>query len=87
MVSLNSTLQLKYSNFLAIADIARIQCVSIAQCERAFSLLNCIKTKLCNRLQTKSLESIMHIALEGPTKDVDVFLVEAIALWKNSRKF
>ena len=87
MVSWNPTLQLKYSNLLAIADIARIQCVSTPQCERAFSVQNCIKTKFHNRLQTRSLESIMRIALEGPTNDVDVFLVEAIALWKNSRKF
>ena len=87
MVSWNPTLQLKYSNLLAIADIARIQCVSTAQCERAFSVQNCIKTKFRNRLQTRSLESIMRIALEGPADDVDVFLVEAIALWKNSRKF
>ena len=87
MVSWNPTLQLKYSNLLAIADIARIQCVSTTQCERAFSVQNCIKTKFRNKLQTRSLESIMRIALEGPTNDVDVFLVEAIALWKNSRKF
>ena len=87
MVSWNHTLQLKYANLRVLADIARVQCVSTAQCERAFSIQNCIKTKFRNNLQTKNLESVIRVAMEGMRVDRDSILVEAIALWKNSRKF
>ena len=87
MVSWNPTLQLKYSNLLAFANIARVQCVSTAQCERACSVQNCIKTKFCNRLQTKSLDSVIRLALEGPAGDATHVLMEAATLWKNSSKF
>ena len=62
MVSWNPTLQLKYSNLLVVEYISCVQCVSSAQCECAFSIQNCIKTKFCNWLQTKNLDlsCILH---------------------------
>jgi hypothetical protein len=88
MVSWNPTLQLQYSNLLAVADIARVQCVSTVQCEWGFSIQNCIKTKFRNRLQTKNLESVMRLALESSIwNDLDPILVEVASLWKNSTKF
>ena len=87
MVSWNHALQLKYTNLRVLADIARVQCVSIVQCERAFSIQNCIKTKFCNKLQTKNLESIIRVAIEGMCVDREFILIEAISLWMNSRKF
>ena len=87
MVSWNHTLQLKYANLRILADIARVQCVSTAQCERAFSIQNCIKTKFHNNLQSKNLESVIRLAMEGKLVNCDSILIEAIALWKNSRKF
>jgi len=87
MVSWNHTLQLKYAIFRVLANIARVQCVSIAQCDRAFSIQNCIKTKFRNNLQTKNLESMIRVAMEGTRVNCDSILIETIALWKNSRKF
>ena len=87
MMSWNHTLQLKYANLRVLADIARVQCVSTAQCERAFSIQNSIKTKFRNNLQTKNLESIIRVAIEGMCIDRSSIFVGAIVLWKNSRKF
>jgi hypothetical protein len=36
---------------------------------------------------TTSLKSVMRVALEGPTKDFDSILMDAIVLWKNATKF
>jgi hypothetical protein len=38
-------------------------------------------------LQTKNLESIVDVAIEGMCIDCGFIFIEAIALWKNSRKF
>lgn len=38
-------------------------------------------------LQTKNLKSIVHVAIEGMCINRGSILVEAIALWKNSRFF
>lgn len=43
--------------------------VSTADCERAFSTMNRIKTDLRNRLKTSTLEKLMFIALEGPERN------------------
>ena len=40
MIIWNPTLQLKYENLLVLAEIARVQCISTATCERAFSIQN-----------------------------------------------
>jgi hypothetical protein len=87
MITWNPTLQLKYENLLMLAEIARVQCISTATCERAFSIQNIIKNKFRNKLGTKNLDSLLRIALEGPTEGADVVLIEAVALWKNSTKF
>ena len=36
---------------------------------------------------TSNLDSAMQLALEGPDKDYDNIIEEAIVLWKNSSKF
>jgi len=84
-ISWSPSLQFKYPNLLILAEIAKIQCVSIAICERAFSVQNSIKSKVRNHLKTKHLESVMHIALDGPDSDsANPILLKTIVLWKNS---
>jgi hypothetical protein len=36
---------------------------------------------------TTTLESIKLVAMEGPAKDFDSILMDAIVLWKNATKF
>jgi len=79
LISWNQSLLEKYYNFHIHADIARVQCVSTAQCEYAFSIQNCIKTKTRNKLDTKHLECIMHVSIEDLCGDLDNVLIEAIA--------
>ena len=84
MISWNQSLRGKYEN---LRILARVQCVSTAQCERAFSIENRIKTKTRNKLDTKHLECIMRVSMEDLCDDLDNVLMEAIALWRNSTKF
>ena len=86
MITWNEPLQKSYANLLQLAEIARCQCVSTTTCERAFSVQNVIKTRHRNHLNTKHLESIMRLALEGPKENFDHMLVEAIELWRNLAK-
>ena len=87
MINWNQSLRGRYENLQILADIARVRCVSTAQCERAFSIQNCIKTKTLNKLDTKHLDCIMPVAMEDVRDDLDNVLMEAIALWRNSTKF
>ena len=87
MITWNHTLKVKYENLLVLAEIARVQCISTASCERAFSVQNCIKTKQRNRMLTKNLESVLRVALEGPIEDYFDIINEAIGIWKNNTKF
>ena len=87
MITWNEPLQKSYANFLQLAEIARCQCINTTTCEKAFSVQNVIKTRHRNHLNTKHLESITRLALEGPKINFDHMLVDAIGLWKNSIKW
>ena len=56
MIIRNHTLKVKYEYLVVLAEIARVQCISTASCERAFTVQNCIKTKQRNKMFTKNLE-------------------------------
>jgi hypothetical protein len=71
-------LKLKYPNLLTLAEIARCQRVSTVTCKRAFFVQNCIKQKHRNCMITSTLESVMRVAMLGPTKDFDSILMDAI---------
>jgi hypothetical protein len=87
MITWNHTLKVKYENLLVLAEIARVQCISTASCERTFSVQNCIKTKQRNRMLTKNLESVLRVALERPIGDYFDIINEAIGIWRNNTKF
>lgn len=50
-----------------VASISALIPVSTAECERAFSAMNRIKTDLRNRLSTSTLDHLMRISIEGPS--------------------
>ena len=49
-----------------LCAIAALIPMSTAECERAFSSMNRIKTDLRNRLKTSTLDCLMRIGIEGP---------------------
>ncbi|KAL2650407.1 hypothetical protein R1flu_018535 [Riccia fluitans] len=66
MIDTSKTLSTKYQTLRKLAAIARVQCVSTAQYERAFSIQNHIKDKYRNTLIVARLDALIHIDLEGP---------------------
>lgn len=56
---------------------------SSADCERGFSLMNAIKTKSRNRLETIHLESLMRIKLYMSTENIDIDKV--YQFWKTEK--
>ena len=67
-----------------VASISALIPVSTAECERAFSAMNRIKTDLRNRLSTSTLDYLMRISIEGPS--VQEFNLERAAnIWGGMR--
>lgn len=65
----NKTLQLLYPNLCKLAQICLVLPLSTADCERAFSTMKRVKTPLRNRLNTKTLDSLMRIRIEGADQE------------------
>ena len=67
-----------------LSTIAALIPVSTAECERAFSSMNRIKTELRNCLKTSTLDCLMRISIEGPP--LSVFNFERAAdIWGGMR--
>jgi hypothetical protein len=87
MITWKYSLQTRYPNLFVLANLARVQCVSTSTCERAFRVQNLIKTRVKNKLGSKTLEAMLRIALEGPDENFDNIIEEAIPLWKIGAKY
>ena len=66
LLSTDTSLQDMYPNLSKVASIAALVPVSTAECERSFSTMNRVKTKLRNRMSTSTLDSLIRISMEGP---------------------
>ncbi|MCO5615124.1 hypothetical protein L7F22_069413 [Adiantum nelumboides] len=71
----------EYPNLLTLCQVALVQCSSIAMCERGFSARTIIKSNIRNRLEIKSLDALMKIAIEGPPTLSKDELLESIEMW------
>ena len=60
--------------------------VCTADCERCFSTMKRIKTDLRNRMNTATLDKLLHIRIEGPDL-IHFNFREAVRRWKNRRLF
>jgi hypothetical protein len=73
----------EYSNLLDLVDLLLTIPVHSAECERGFSRMKNIKTKLRNRLDSGTLTATMRIQLESAS--IDSFdPMPAVAIWNNS---
>ena len=61
--------------------------VSNALPERGASALERLKTRLGNSLKKEMLESLLHIAINGPpVKESEAVINKAVELWKEKKK-
>ena len=80
----NSTTATIFPNMSRLAKICRVIPVHTADVERTFSQLKLIKTPIRNRMQEKTLDSLLRIAIEGPP--LQSFPVdEAVTLWASKK--
>jgi hypothetical protein len=67
-----------------------IICLSTVWCERGFSLISIIKTKLRNCMNIETLDALMMISSNGPdladTEALDQLIAEALEHWKSKIK-
>ena len=66
LVCTDASLQDMYPQLFKLALIAAFIPVCTAECEHSFSTMNCLKTKLRNRMRTLTLENLMRVSMEGP---------------------
>ncbi|KAH6554870.1 hypothetical protein KP509_1Z300600 [Ceratopteris richardii] len=81
----NSTTCEKYPMLLKLAHISMLQSSSIAACESGFSAQNLIKKNLCNSLNTKNLDALIRIHIEGPPLQQFAF-GDSVQRWKKRTK-
>ncbi|KAH7279672.1 hypothetical protein KP509_37G030000, partial [Ceratopteris richardii] len=81
----NSTTCEKYPMLLKFAHISMLQSSSIAACESGFSAQNLIKKNLSNSLNTKNLDALMRIHIEGPPLQQFAF-GDSVQRWKKRAK-
>ncbi|KAH7279667.1 hypothetical protein KP509_37G029500 [Ceratopteris richardii] len=74
-----------YPILLKLAHISMLQSSSIAACESGFSAQNLIKKNLCNSLNTKNLDALMRIHIEGPPLQQFAF-GDSVQRWKKRAK-
>ena len=80
----DSTWAAIYPNITTFAKICRVVPIHTADVERTFSQLKLIKTSRRNRMNEKTLDSLLRIATEGPpVKDFQV--TEAVKLWASKK--
>ena len=73
-----------FRNMSILSKIFRVIPVHTADVERTFSQLKLIKTRTRNRMNEKTLDSLLQIAIEGPP--LECFPIgEAVALWHPRR--
>ena len=80
----DSSFQAMFPQMRKLIAILAILPISTAECERAFSTMNRIKTDLRNRMKTPTLESLMHISITGPPLQ-DFDFSEAADVWGKMR--
>ena len=64
-LSHNSTVKNMYPNLSTLATICQILPVTTVDCERGFSTMKRLKTRLCSVMKTVTLDSLMRINIEG----------------------
>ena len=77
----NSTLQQMYPQLYKLAQICLIIPVSTADCERGFSAMGRVKTKLRNQMKNSTLNHCLRIVIEGPPV-ADFDFEQTLDSWK-----
>ena len=62
----DTALLLAYPNFVKLAQVCLTLPISTADCERAFSTMRRIKTRLRSEMNNTTLNHCMRISIEGP---------------------
>ena len=80
----NSSMVAVYPNLNSLAKICRVIPIHTADVEQTFSQLKLIKTTIRNRMNEKTLDSLLHIVIEGPDL-CDFPVIEAVKLWATKK--
>ena len=74
-----------FQQMALLIEIALIIPFSTSPCERGFSAINRIKTKVRNRLNTSTVDTLLRISIEGPPITQFDF-THALELYKGARQ-
>ena len=74
-----------FPNLMVLANLAMIMPYQTADCERGFSAQNNIKSSKRNRMQSKHLNTLMMIKIEGGKLEEFDFS-KSVDLWRHLKK-
>ena len=80
LLASNDTLKTMYPNLAILASICLVLLVSTVDCERGFSTMKRIKTRLRSVMKTQTLDCLMRISIEGPELESYDFQ-KAVSTW------
>ena len=89
LLTIDSTLELTYPNFVKLSQVCLTLPISTADCEKAFSTMHRIKTRLRSEVYNSILNHCIRISMEGPPLQLFNFdaAVDAWSRLKNRRIF
>ena len=67
LLTMDTTLSITYPNFVKLAEVCLTLPISTADCERAFSTMRRVKTRLRSEMNNSTLNNCMRISIEGPS--------------------
>ena len=85
LLTTDTTLSLAYPNFVKLAQVCLTLPISTADCEREFSTMRRIKTRLRSEMNNATLNHCMRISIEGPPLQEFDFDT-AVEKWSTLRK-
>ena len=65
----NEKLNPVYPQLSCLANLALVIPINTADCERAFSTMKRVKTRIRNRLKSVTLDALLRISIQGPSLD------------------
>ena len=84
MLTTDTTFPLVYPYFVKLAQVCLTLPISTADCERAFSTMRRIKSRLRSEMNNNTLNHCMRISIEGPQLQ-DFDFDSAVRTWSGLR--
>ena len=86
LLTKNTTLHFSFPNFSKLAEVCLTLPIHTADCERAFSTMRRVKSRLRSETKNETLNHCMPISIEGPPPLEEFDFDSAVERWSNLKQ-